>query len=120
YYARLTYGHYLAERVDQYICQAETSGIKVDVLPLTEVIHELPGEDGQSRLLLLKGKSGKQKLNVTNVYYATGHWVQKPDEESQYKQSDRYIPFPANVKLLKSKGVFQDDHHIAVLGSSLS
>lgn len=126
YYPRVFFGDYVTRRLAQWIDRALKAGIKVEVHNNTFVTDvSKPNESGvtlRQQEALPNGAVGKDTgaLQVSHVFYATGHWEHKKKEKKSYENVPGTIIYPVSRETLAKRHVFDKPNNIAVMGSSLS
>lgn len=126
YYPRVFFGNYCTLRLNQWIERAKAAGISVSVHPQTLVTDVSKPTDGQVTLCMQEapadGKADEHPttLQVSHVFYATGHWEHKKRAPRPYEMAPGTIFYPVSRETLRERGVFHKPNNIAVMGSSLS
>lgn len=119
FYPRLTYGLYIAQRLQEWVQVAKDLGITVNVHASTEVTAQAPNGAGFQLTFVPAGQQ-PQNVVVTHVFRSTGHWSESKPEPAPYLSAKGCIQYPVNADALAAAGVFNKPSNVAVLGSSLS
>lgn len=110
YTPRKLYGHYLAERAEEYLQLAKRKGLKVTVVH-SEVVRMRNKEKHYTLV-----DSEKQKHKVDYAILALGN--PKPDKFEEFIGNKAYVDFPWPSKRLLESAADADE--IGVVGTSLS
>jgi uncharacterized NAD(P)/FAD-binding protein YdhS len=122
YYPRLVFGQYVSETLRRWIGTAAQAGINVNVWEGYSVKNQSQATpDGKIKLEVAKeGETTSQVVEVTNIYYSTGHWEEDTSSKGGYLKASGTIQFPSTIGMLEERGVLSKPSNIAILGSSLS